>query len=299
LAQEIFVGTPVGCAVPMAALDVLVGLLVVGPELSGKPFGVDDVDLLVAVAAQAGALILNARLSQEASEGRELQVLARLSAFVAHDLKNAISTLSMLAENAKIHMTKPEFQADAIRTLGDVTIRMQRLLRTLASPGSGPGTEIQMITLAPNIESWIREMSGRLPSRIRIETRLGWTSDVRIDPEQLRSILQNLLLNSIEAIPEEGTILIETYQENGHAVVAVTDTGQGMTQEFMRQKLFRPFQTTKTRGLGIGLYQCRHFIQAFGGSLTAESEKGKGTRMTIRLPVVANSPAAVSVDRPA
>ena len=104
LLQEMLGPLPVGCIVPVAALDTLAGLLVVGPEASGKPFGVDDRDLLAAVAAQAGALMLNARLSEEASEGRELQVLARLSAFVAHDLKNTVSMLSMLVENAKLHI---------------------------------------------------------------------------------------------------------------------------------------------------------------------------------------------------
>ncbi len=296
LGQSMFSGVAVECAVPVAALDALVGLLVVGPELSGKPFGVDDRDLLVAVAAQAGALILNARLSQEASEGRELQALARLSAFVAHDLKNTISMLAMLAENAKVHLSKPEFQADAIRTLGDATTRMQKLLRSLAAPGRVNGDEAQPISLAPTIESWIREMSDRIPSRIRIETRLGRTSDVRICSEQFRSVFQNLLLNGVEAIPEQGTILLETYQEDGHAVLAVTDTGQGMTQEFIRQKLFRPFQSTKARGLGIGLYQCRHVIQSLGGTLTAESERGKGTRMTIKFPAIAGSPPAASVN---
>ncbi len=284
LARQLFGDVPVGCLVPVAALDTLVGLLVVGPEVSGKPFGVDDRDLLAAVAAQAGALLLNARLSQEASEGRELQVLARLSAFVAHDLKNMVSMLSMLVDNAKAHMAKPAFQADAIRTLGDVTGKMRTLLATLASPGSRKGGELRSISLAPTVETWMHEIGAQAPARIHIETRLGWTPDVQVDPEQLRSVLQNLVLNGIEAISEEGTILVETFQENGQATLTVTDTGRGMTQEFIQRKLFKPFQSTKPRGLGIGLYQCRHLIQGFGGTLTAESQEGKGTRMVVRLP---------------
>jgi putative PEP-CTERM system histidine kinase len=268
----------------VAALNTLAGLLVVGPELSGKPFGVDDRDLLAAVAAQAGALIVNARLAQEISEGRELQILAQLSAFVAHDLKNAVSMLSMLAENAKLHRNKPAFQADAIRTLGEVTIKMRKLLATLSTPDSRTVAPPQSLSLASRVDAWVQEMRGQVPSRIRLETRLGWTPDVRVDPEHLRSVLHNLLLNSIEAIPKEGTVLLETFQENGQAVLTVTDTGSGMTSEFIQHTLFRPFRTTKSRGLGIGLYQCRHIVQAFGGSLTAESQEGKGTRMIVRLP---------------
>jgi putative PEP-CTERM system histidine kinase len=284
LTREVFEGIPVGCLVPVGALDAVVGLLVVGPEISGKPFGVDDRDLLIAVAAQAGALILNARLSQEASDGRELQALARLSAFVAHDLKNMVSMISMLTDNAKLHIAKPEFQADAIRTLDDVTGRMRGLLATLASPGRRGGSQARPVCLGHSVEGWMREIGGHVPPRIHLETRLAWTPNVLGDSEQLRSVLQNLVLNAIEAIPAEGTILVETFQENGSALLAVTDTGQGMTQDFIQRRLFRPFQTTKSRGLGIGLYQCRHIVQSFGGSLTAESREGKGTRMLVRLP---------------
>jgi hypothetical protein len=219
-----------------------------------------------------------------------------LSAFVAHDLKNAVSMLSMLVENAKRYIAKPEFQADAIRTLDEVTVKMQKLLATLASPGEPRGTRVSAINLAPAIETWMREVNGQVPSRIRIETRLDQTSEVRVDPEQLRSVFHNLVLNSIEATPKEGTILVETFQENGCAVLAVTDTGRGMTQEFIQRKLFRPFQTTNPRGLGIGLYQCRHIVQSFRGTLTVESQEGKGTRMVVRLPTEAGSgrPAAGS-----
>jgi putative PEP-CTERM system histidine kinase len=274
---------PVGCIVPVAALDTLVGLLVVGPEASGRPFSLEDRDLLAAVAAEAGTLMLNARLSEEALEGRELQVLARLSAFVAHDLKNTVSMLSMLVENAKLHISKPEFQADTIRTLGDVTAKMRTLLATFSSDGR-QGTQPQPISLAPAVEEWMREISPQVPSRIRVETCLAWTPEILMEPEQFRSVLQNLVLNAIEAIPAAGTILVETSQENGHAILAVMDSGKGMTQEFLQHKLFRPFQTTKPRGLGIGLYQCRQIVQTFGGTITAESQEGKGTRMIVRLP---------------
>ncbi len=289
IAEPLFGKTAVGCLVPVAALNTLAGLLVVGPELSGRPFGVDDRDLLAAVAAQAGALIVNARLAQEISEGRELQILAQLSAFVAHDLKNAVSMLSMLAENAKLNMNEPAFQADAIRTLGEVTAKMRKLLATLSTPDSRTVAPAQSLSLASRVDAWVQEMRGQVPSRIHLETRLGWTPDVRVDPEHFRAVLHNLVLNSIEAIPKEGTILLETFQENGQAVVTVTDTGSGMTSEFIQHTLFRPFRTTKSRGLGIGLYQCRHIVQAYGGSLTAESQEGKGTRMIVRLPCEAVS----------
>jgi len=289
LSRQMFEGVPVGLLVPVAALDNLVGLLVVGPEVSGKAFGVDDGDLLAAVAAQAGALILNARLAQEASEGREMQAVAVLSTFITHDLKNAVSMLSMLAENAKIHIGKPEFQADAIRTLSEVTTKMRTLLAALSSSRERAVDQVQLVNLGSAVEVWIQEIGPQLPPRIQVETRLRSTPDVRVEPEQLRTVLHNLLLNSVEAMPDDGKIQVETSQENGQAVLAVTDSGRGMTPEFIRQRLFRPFQSTKARGLGIGLYQCRQIVQAIGGTLTAESQEGKGTRMVVRLPTEAGS----------
>ncbi len=275
---------PVGHLAPLVALDTVVGLLVVGAEESGKPFGVDDRDLLAAVAAQAAAMIVNARLTQDAAEGRELQALARLSAFIAHDLKNSVGMLSLLTENAKRHIAKPDFQMDAIRTLENVTARMRSLLGALAAPGGHANDEIRRIGLGGSIDACLRDIGPQVPARIRMASRLDPTSDVRVDPNQLKSVLHNLVLNAVEAIPGEGDILVETTQENGFAILSVSDTGCGMTEEFVRQDLFRPFRSTKERGLGIGLYQCRHIVQSFGGTLTAESQQGKGTRMVVRLP---------------
>ena len=282
-------GVPVGMVVPVAALDSLTGVLVVGPEVSGKPFGVDDWDLLVALAAQAGALILNARLSQEASEGRELQALARVSAFVAHDLKNSVGMLSLLAENAAQHTHDPAFQSDAIRTLTDVTGRMQKLLTALAGSNGRPPGNMTRGSLAAPVETWLRHLKPNIPPRIVLETRLEPTPEVAMDPEQLRSVVVNLALNAVDAIAGEGRIAVETGAENDWAVLTVTDTGRGMAPDFVRDRLFRPFQTTKPRGLGIGLFQCRHIIQSLGGTLTVDTREGVGTRMTVRLPA---APAA-------
>jgi putative PEP-CTERM system histidine kinase len=277
-------GAPVGMIVPVAARDGLTGIFVIGPEVSGKPFGVDDWDFLAALGAQAGALIQNAHLSQEAADGREMHVLARLSAFVAHDLKNAVSTLSMLAENARLHMDKPDFRIDLSRNLEEVTTRMRNLLSTLNSPSGRQTYSARTIALAGAVEDWMKDLATLAPPRITVQTLIGATPDVSVDPEQFRSVLQNLVLNAIEATPNDGTIQVETVTDDGFAVLIVRDTGAGMSQDFLSKRLFRPFQTTKTRGLGIGLYQCRQVIVQFGGTLTAESEMGKGTRMTVRLP---------------
>ena len=286
-------GVPVGHVAPLVALDTLVGLLVVGPEVSGKPFGPDDTDLLAAVAAQTGAMLVNARLSQEAAQGRELQVLAKVSAFIAHDLKNMVSMLSLLAENAKQYMHDPEFQADAIKTVADVTARMQKLLQNMSAPVAQVEAAMEPVVLAESVQGWVNELGRQVPSRIRLQVECRGHASVRVNAGQLQSVVRNLVLNAVEAIPETGTITISTADADGSAVLTVTDTGRGMTAEFMEKKLFRPFQTTKSRGLGIGLFQCRQVVRTFGGTLTAESREGEGTRMMVRLPACAAQQAAV------
>jgi len=293
LSRSVFGETPVGYFIPVLAHDTLTGLLVVGPELSGKPFGRDDRDLLVAVAAQAGALIVNARLAQEAAEGRELQVLARFSAFIAHDLKNSVGMLSMLAENAPRHMHDPTFQSDAVRTLTEATGRMQRLLAALGRSSNRPTGATIRESLAEPVEAWLRDLKAKIPPRIALEARLDPTPDVAMDPEQLRTVVVNLVLNAVDAVAGEGRIVVTTCTEDNRAVLSVTDTGRGMSADFLRDRLFRPFQTTKPSGLGIGLFQCRHIVQALGGTLTADSQEGVGTRMTVRLPAASGSQSEI------
>jgi putative PEP-CTERM system histidine kinase len=286
-----FPASRVGHVVPLTALDTRVGLLIVGRERSCKEFTADDRLLVEAMAAQTATSLLNARLAQEASEGRDMQVFSRLSSFVTHDLKNMVTMLSGLADNARRYMSDPEFQADAIRTMGDVTGRMQALLTTLASPSTNGHVKTGTIPLSASVRTFTEELHGQLPPRIRLETRLNTLAHVQADPDHLRSVLRNLVLNAAEAIPASGTIVVETGQDDGQAVLTVTDDGKGMSREFMQQRLFRPFQTTKARGLGIGLYQSRHIVESYRGTLTANSEEGKGTRMRVSLPIVEELPA--------
>jgi putative PEP-CTERM system histidine kinase len=275
----------IGSVTPLAALDTFVGLLIIGRERSGKPFTADDRLLIEAIAAQAASSMLNARLMLEAAEGRDLQVFAQLAAFLTHDLKNMVTILSGLTDSAKRYMSDPDFQTDAIRSIGEVTGKMRTLLAALTSPGTNGHLKVETIPFSATIKRSVDELRKQLPSRIHLETRLDTLAHVRADPEQLQSVLRNLVLNAVDAIPECGTILIETGEVDRYAVLAVNDNGKGMSREFIERRLFRPLQTTKASGLGIGLYQCRHIIQSYGGTLAAESEEGEGTRMTVKLPM--------------
>jgi len=109
----------------------------------------------------------------------------------------------------------------------------------------------------------------------------------RVDAEQIRNVAHNLILNALEASENGGTVRVETGEEGTWAFLRVHDSGCGMTDEFMAHELFRPFRTTKKKGLGIGLYQCRQIVESHGETIEARSEAGVGSVFTVLLPKMA------------
>src|SRR5262249_61874311 len=106
---------------------------------------------------------------------------------------------------------------------------------------------------------------------------------------QTGRVLVDLLVNAREAIPGPGTIGVRAISVSGadgarEAVIEVSDSGRGMSEEFIRTRLFKPFSTTKKGGLGVGLAQCRGIVEAHGGTIDARSRPGEGTVFTVRVP---------------
>jgi signal transduction histidine kinase len=120
---------------------------------------------------------------------------------------------------------------------------------------------------------------------------------VVIDPEQFRNVVTNLLLNASEAVGSNGQIRIETSQREGRVLLSVADNGCGMSADFQRDSLFRPFQTTKKRGLGIGMFQSRMIVEAHQGNLEVESQPGKGTKFWVFLPLAKGAQRDSRVER--
>ena len=116
-----------------------------------------------------------------------------------------------------------------------------------------------------------------------------------LDPEQIQKVVTNLVLNAKEAVNSGGEIRIETSQQNGCTVLSVSDNGCGMAREFIERSLFRPFQTTKKSGIGIGMFQCKMIIEAHRGRIEVDSEPGQGTAFRVLLPLdLVKSPSSSS-----
>jgi putative PEP-CTERM system histidine kinase len=270
--------------VPLVAKEQMVGLLALAPPSSGS-LDVEDEDLLATAAAQAATAILNTRLSEQLARSREMDAFHKLSSFIVHDLKNAVAMLSMVTENAKIHGGNPDFQRDAFRTVEDSVRQMRGLIsrlsrlpkRAAAAALPTPINRVVQDVLAP----------GRVAAdgRVRIKQELDAAAGgVQVSEEDLRAIVLNLVINALEATPSNGEVHVMTSRHRDSVTLAVTDTGCGMSAEFIRDSLFLPFRTTKAQGLGVGLFQVKTVLDAIGGRVQVKSVEGVGTTFSVDLP---------------
>jgi putative PEP-CTERM system histidine kinase len=232
---------------------------------------------------QMAAALLNLRLASDLSAARELEAFQAMSTFFVHDLKNAASTLNLMLKNLPVHFDDPEFRKDALRGIGSTVERINQLIARL-------GTLRGQLELKRAPVEWnalVNEaLAGvRLSQDITLETRLGDVPPVPADREKLLSVFTNLVVNATEAFNGAGKIGVSTRTEDRHAVLVVADNGCGMTAEFVRGGLFRPFRTTKKKGLGIGMFQSRMIVEAHKGRMEVQSAPGAGTTIEVWLPI--------------
>ncbi len=268
--------------VPLVAGGELLGLMLLGDRVGDAPLSLQDFDLLQSVGDQAANSLLNIQLSQRLAQGKQLEAFQAMSAFFVHDLKNTASTLSLMLKNLPVHYQDPMFREDALRGISktithinDLVGRLGLLRHDLAiHPVESDLNEI----VAQALQGWPEAPGVELASELRPLPK------VLADPAQIQKVVTNLVLNARDALGASGRIFVETSRRNGWVVVAVADNGCGMTPEFIERSLFRPFQTTKKNGLGIGMFHCKTIVEAHRGRIEVQSEPGKGTTFRVLLP---------------
>jgi putative PEP-CTERM system histidine kinase len=272
-----------GLMVPLNVNDAVAGIIVFGGQLSRETYIYEDYDLMKTLAREASLTLANFQLSEELAETREVAAVARISSFVIHDLKNHTSSLSMMLGNAAEHIDNPEFQQDMLRTLKGTVARMRELiqkLRNLPEKQSLQTSPVELRTLAAAEVESLKKFTPEL------DLACGGVDVVAVaDREEMRKVILNLLLNACEATDGKGVVRIETGRNGNAARIRVVDDGCGMHPEFVENHLFKPFRTTKKKGLGIGLYQCRQIVEDHGGRIEVQSSPQKGTAFTVRLPL--------------
>jgi signal transduction histidine kinase len=223
------------------------------------------------------------------SENRQFQAFTRLSATLTHDLKNAITGLSMLVSNMERQFHREEFRADAITSLREATDKLRGLVARLNKPVETLSGEYRNALRPVDLVPLIRRVvagAGVGSQFHEIEARLPDSLEATVDADRVERVVENLVINALEAMGKNaGRLTVEAGREGDDQLfIVVADTGPGMSEEFVRAKLFQPFSTTKTQGLGLGLYTCREVVEAHGGRIEVESRRSSGTRFRVVLP---------------
>jgi putative PEP-CTERM system histidine kinase len=203
-----------------------------------------------------------------------------MSAFVVHDLKNIVAQLSLMLKNAERHRENPEFQKDMLMTVEHSVERMKQLMMQLRE-GATPVDAPHGVDLATVIGRIQRAKSDQQPvPEIRLEEKVA----AKGHEDRLERVIGHLVQNAIDATNKDGRVWIRLAKQDGLALVEVGDTGHGMTPDFVRERLFKPFQTTKAAGMGIGAYESFQYVQELGGRVQVDSTPNVGTHVRLLLP---------------
>jgi len=269
---------------PIRAQGQLTAFVALGQQLRGEAYGTDDCDLLHGIAHHVGTLLSHASLAEERQASAELEALHRFSVFCLHDLKNLAARLSLVAQNAENHGKDPAFQESAMRTVTDTAKKMTALMSKLSLKSiTSPLAEApEMVDMSALIDETVAPIRGE--GNVRLYVSGEPVPPVMAVREQIHQVLLNVVLNAKQAIGEKGDISVAIEQSNGSVVVTVDDTGNGIPSS-MLGSLFRPSQSSRPGGLGIGLYQCKQIVEAHQGTIQLRSEEGKGTQVRIELPI--------------
>ena len=270
--------------VPLLVGDDLTGFVLLAAARTPIDVNWEINDLLKTAARQAASFLARMQATEALLEARKFDAFNRMSAFVVHDLKNIVTQLSLMLKNAERLKDNAEFQQDMLETVEHAVERMRQLmlqLRDGAKPiGGGAGVDLAAIAnrTAANARS-----RGRLLEVERIDAVA-----TRGEPDRIERIIGHLVQNAFDATDSSrpgNRVWLRLQRQAGQACIEVGDTGCGMAPDFVRERLFKPFQTTKEAGMGIGAYESFQYVRELGGTIDVDTALGEGTRVTIRLPL--------------
>ena len=280
------------CA-PLPVGEMLVGMLWVAEKRTDEDFTYEDVEFLGAMSRQLAAALWFARQAEQLAETRQLESLNRLSTFVLHDIKNHVSGLSLVVENARRHLANPEFQHDALAVVERTVLNLRELMAQVSAVARAPEVKLEEFGVRDVVREALQAagLHGDGAGGVRVSVRCPDGLKVSLDRRLVLRLIVNLLTNAREALNGSGEIglvadLLPAGEDGRRRLsIVVNDNGRGMSDEFLRHGLFKPFATTKAGGLGIGLTQCRSIVEAHGGTIDVESQVGTGSRFRVELPV--------------
>jgi putative PEP-CTERM system histidine kinase len=267
--------------VPLMVGDELTGFVVLASARTLFDVNWEVNDLLKTASKQAASYLAQMQATEALLEVRKFDAFNKMSAFVVHDLKNIVTQLSLMMKNAKRLGDNPEFQQDMLMTVENSLDRMRQLMLQLREGATPPGKAfgVNLSAIVTRVQA-VAAARGRTLELLAVET-----VDTRGHEERLERIIGHVVQNAFDATDPSGHVWLKLERVGGQASIVVKDTGQGMTQDFIRDRLFKPFQTTKQGGMGIGAYESYQYVQELGGKIDVQSEVNHGTTVTLLLPL--------------
>jgi putative PEP-CTERM system histidine kinase len=277
--------------VPLVFHNRLLGMVVLARPQVAHPMNFEDYDLLRIVGRQSAAHLAQLDAAQALSQAQQFEACNRLSAYVMHDLKNLIAQLSLVVSNASRHKNNPQFMEDAIQTVDNSVTKMNRMLAQLRS-GRDPEQPLAQLELCVELNEVVKTMSAGSPAP-RMDCQATGLC-IRADKDRFGAVIGHVIRNAQDATPDDGLVIVRLFKQHDQAVIEVQDTGEGMDEDFLRERLFKPFESTKgISGMGIGAYETREYIRSLGGEVEVLSRPGQGTTFRMRIPISEESKNSV------
>ena len=267
--------------VPLIHFDRLVGAIVLARPRIERRLDWEDFDLLRVAGQQLASYLAEQAGQQALMDASRFDEFNRRMAFVMHDIKNLASQLSLLSANAQKHADNPAFRADMLVTLRNSTEKLNALLARLSRYGAGQGQEVREVDLA----SLAKGIAERFKSVHPVAITKAEPVIVLADVESLEQALIHLVQNAIDASGKQDPVFLDVHSDGLAGKINVVDSGSGMSPEFVRNGLFKPFVSSKQGGFGIGAFEAREMIRSMGGRVNVESREGVGSRFSVVLPV--------------
>ncbi len=265
---------------PLVHFGELVGLSVLARPRVPRRLDWEDLDMLRVAGAQAASYLAEAIGREKLLEVQRFDEFNRRFAFIMHDIKNLVSQLSLLARNAERHADNPEFRADMAETLQSSVGKMNEMLARLSQHHKKNSAPPHIQPLQPLLAQMVREKKHQHPLQLEADAAIH----ALVDAARVEAILGHLVQNAIDASDEGRPVQIHLASRGPWAAIRVIDTGCGISEEFLRERLFKPFSSSKEGGFGIGAYEAQMLAQQMGGRIEAESQLGQGSIFTLLLP---------------
>lgn len=268
--------------VPLVVGERLTGFVLLARPRAEVSLDWEVRDLLKTAARQAAGFLAQMQATEALLEARKFDAFNRMSAFVVHDLKNIVTQLSLMMKNAQRLRDNPEFQEDMLITVESSLEKMRQLMLQLREGEKPAGSQagVELLPIVQRIAA-VAQQRGRMLELPELEP-----VTTRGHADRIERVIGHLVQNAFDATPTSGRVWLKLGRQAGQAHVEVGDTGHGMTREFIDQRLFKPFSTTKDSGMGIGSYESLQYIRELGGQINVDSEPGRGTVIVIRLPLM-------------